>query len=271
MFGGKFGGRVAVSGKSVHMHGFGLILRFALMAAVILAASLFMLGCATSGPVGTGASNSVRGYVVQPVEGAYIFVYEKGVTPHGPPFAMSEATGPDGSYDIELPDGEYTLVARRHASGLAGSPLKEGDSKSDMMDVTVRNGQIENETFVVHKKQDDKKYFGAGDASDTAISGTVTDSEGNPMRGFRVHVYTYAQMSERPKYVSAATGPDGKFIVFLPKGGTYYIAARDHFGGPPKIGDYYGRYDEGTIDPSGVIVKTGQELKGINITVHKVW
>jgi hypothetical protein len=78
-------------------------------------------------------------------------------------------------------------------------------------------------------------------------------------------------MSERPKYVSAATGPDGQYVVYLPKGGTYYLAARDHFGGPPKIGDFYGRFDEGTIDPSGVIVPTGEELKEINITVHKVW
>jgi hypothetical protein len=271
MSGCKFGSKGAGSGRSGYFFSFCRTVRFTLISAVLLGASLVLFGCATSGSVGTAATNTVRGKVVQPVEGAYIFVYEKGVVPHGPPYTMSEATGPDGSYEVELPDGEYTLVARRHASGLAGSPLKEGDSKSDMMDVTVKNGQIEKETFIVHKKQDDKQYFGAGAPSDTSISGTVTDSDGNPMRGFRVHVYTYAQMSERPKYVSAATGPDGKYVVFLPKGGTYYIAARDHFGGPPKIGDFYGRYDEGTIDPSGVIVKTGQELKGIDITVHKVW
>lgn len=237
--------------------------------ALLLAASLSS-GCAASG-VSSGAANSVKGFVAQPVEGAYIFVYEKGASPHGPPFAMSEATGPGGSFDVDLPDGEYTIVARRHASGLAGSPLSEGDSKSEMMDIKVAGGQIVETTLFMRKKDDDEKYFGAGEKAETAISGLVTDSEGNPMRGFRVHVYTYAQMSERPKYVSAATGPDGKYMVYLPKGGTYYIAARDHFGGPPKIGDYYGRYDEGTIDPSGVIVNTGEELQGVNITVHKVW
>ncbi len=249
--------------------GFSLAVYVSLAAVLFLAATLSS-GCATSG-VSTSAKNSVKGFVAQPVEGAYVFVYEKGASPHGPPFVMSEATGPDGAFDVELPDGEYTLVARRHASGLAGSPLSEGDSKSDIFDIRVENGQIVNRTFFVFKKDDDKKYFGAGNESETAISGKVLDSDGNPMRGFRVQVYTYAQMSERPKYVSAASGADGQYIVYLPKGGTYYIAARDHFGGPPKIGDYYGRYDEGTIDPSGVIVKTGEELQNVNITVHKVW
>lgn len=233
-------------------------------------ALLLISGCASTG-AGSARMDGLKGIVAQPVKGAYLFVYEKGADPHGPPFTMSEATGPDGSFDLELPDGEYTIVARKHASGLAGSPLSEGDQKSETMDIKVVGGKIEYQMIFLRAKDDKEQYFGAGDKSKTAISGMVHDSEGKPMKGFRVHVYTYAQMSERPKYVSAATGPDGKYIVYLPKGGTYYIAARDHFGGPPKIGDFYGRFDEGTIDPSGVIVKTGSELDNVNITVHKVW
>ena len=240
--------------------------------ATTFAAVLFLAGCATSGGAATAKITSgVQGVVVSPLEGAYIFIYEKGATPHGPPYAMSKATGPDGSFEMELPDGEYTLVARKHKSGLAGSPLSEGDEKSDPVAVTVKGGKLLSRTLVVQGKSDDVKYYDSSPVSDTAVSGQVLDSDGAPMRNFRVHVYTYAQMSERPKYVSAATGPDGKYIVYLPKGGTYYIAARDHFGGPPKIGDFYGRYDEGTVDPSGVIVKTGQKLENVNITVHKVW
>lgn len=235
------------------------------LAAIALIAS----GCSTAGTA--GAHKGLTGVVAQPVKGAYLFVYEKGADPHGPPFTMSDATAEDGTFSIDLPDGEYTIVARRHASGLAGSPLSEGDLKSETMDIKVVDGMIQSQTMMLKSKDDVEQHFGAADKSKTAISGKVMDSEGSPMRGFRVHVYTYAQMSERPKYVSAATGPDGKYIVYLPKGGTYYIAARDHFGGPPKIGDYYGRYDEGTIDPSGVIVKTGSELDNVNITVHKVW
>ena len=230
-------------------------------------------GCATTAPAATpvaSGNGGVRGAVSTPVEGAYIFVYEKGASPHGPPYAMSKVTPSDGTFDLGLPDGEYTLVARKHKSGLPGSPLSKDDWKSDPVDVTVKGGVIE-QRITLEQKTDDVKYFGASQASETSISGRILDSEGNPMKGFRVHVYTYAQMSERPKYVSAASGADGRYIVYLPKGGTYYLAARDNFGAPPKIGDFYGRYDEGTIDPSGVILRSSQKLENINITVHKVW
>ncbi len=67
------------------------------------------------------------------------------------------------------------------------------------------------------------------------------------------------------------TGPDGKYVVFLPEGGTYYLAGRNKFGGPPKLGDLYGRYEDGAVDPSGVVVRNGEMLKDVDITVHKVW
>ena len=78
-------------------------------------------------------------------------------------------------------------------------------------------------------------------------------------------------MSERPKYVSEQTAPDGSYFIFLPKGGTYYLAARDKFGGPPKLGDLYGRYDQGTIEPSAVVIEDKMILQNVDITVTKVW
>ena len=240
----------------------------------VLSLAVFFSGCATvsTNTLSASGTSGVRGVVTAPVDDAYIFVYEKGADPHGPPYAMSKATGADGSFEMGLPDGEYTIVARKHKNGQPGSPLtKDDDLKSMPVEVTVKGGVMQTQSLVMVRKTDDVKYFEAKAGSDTSISGRIFDSEGNPVKGFRVQVYTYAQMSERPKYVSLATGPDGRYTIFLPKGGTYYLAARDNFGGPPKIGDYYGRYDEGTIDPSGVILRTGQRLENVNITVHKVW
>ena len=241
--------------------------------AVSFVAALFLIaafaGCATTRTDGI-SGGGVKGVVSAPVEDAYVFIYEKGVSPHGPPFAMTKATGANGSFEMGLPDGEYVLVARKHKNGQPGSPLHKGDLRSGPVEITVKGGVVQ-KPLMLAAKTDNIKYFGPSAVSDTAISGRISDSEGNPVNGFRVQVYTYAQMSERPKYVSDATGPDGKYTVFLPKGGTYYLAARDNFGGPPKVGDFYGRFDEGTVDPSGVIVRTGQKLENIDITVHKVW
>ena len=78
-------------------------------------------------------------------------------------------------------------------------------------------------------------------------------------------------MSERPKYVSEKTGPDGRYRVAVRRSGTYYLAARDRFGGPPQLGDLFGRFDEGTVDPSGVVVRRGEVTTGIDITVQQVW
>jgi hypothetical protein len=245
-----------------------------IVSVAVLALAGFLSGCATATSASPSASMSsgVKGVVISPVDEAYIFVYEKGTDPHGPPYAMSKATGPDGAFEMGLPDGEYTIVARKHKNGLPGSPLvKDEDQKSEPVDITVKGGRMTVSSLLLATKTDDAKYFEAKSGTETSISGRIFDSEGNPAKGFRVHVYTYAQMSERPKYVSLASGADGRYTVYLPKGGTYYLAARDNFGGPPKIGDYYGRYDEGTIDPSGVILRTGQKLENVNITVHKVW
>ena len=247
--------------------------KFFFRRAVTLLSALLLIavfaGCATSGTSGI-TGGGVKGVVSVPVEDAYVYIYEKGVSPHGPPFAMTKATGADGSFEMGLPDGEYVLVARKHKNGQPGSPLHKDDLKSDPVEITVKGGVVQS-PLTLAAKTDDVKYFSPVAVSDTAISGRISDSEGSPVKGFRVQVYTYAQMSERPKYVSEATGPDGKYTIFLPKGGTYYLAARDNFGGPPKVGDYYGRFDEGTVDPSGVIVRTGQKLENIDITVHKVW
>ena len=40
-----------------------------------------------------------------------------------------------------------------------------------------------------------------------------------PVEGLRIQVYDHVQMSERPKFVSEKTGPDGRYQMLLPAGG----------------------------------------------------
>lgn len=218
-------------------------------------------------------SSGAAGTVFAPAEGVYVYVYRKGADPHGPADVVLHApTNADGAFSLDLPPGEYVLVARRRTNLENSGPMMAGDQRSEPSAVEVREGRKTPLSLLMNVKEDTEvRSFVPPKEWTTAFAGTVRDGDGNPVEGARVHVYTYVQMSERPKYVSERTGPDGKYVVFLPKGGTYYLAARNRFGGPPRIGDLYGRYEEGSINPTGVVVKTGERREGLDITVFKVW
>jgi uncharacterized GH25 family protein len=215
----------------------------------------------------------ISGKALMPVENIYIYVYKEGSDLHGPPYTISEATDMNGEFKFELPDGTYFFAARKRMSGDQQGPVQPGDIKSDTIGpVTIKNGKpvtLNINCFI--KQGDDKTAITPLETGKTGISGTIYDADGKPVSGVRIHVYTYVQMSERPKFVSVKTGPNGKYTVYLPQGGTYYLAARDKFGGPPKIGDLYGRYDQGTINPSAVIVNDNEIKKDVDIIVNKVW
>jgi hypothetical protein len=193
---------------------------------------------------------------------------------YGPAFASAGPTGADGRFELSLPPGRYLFVARKRQGGETGGPVAGGDFRSQPVGpVQVEAGKPVDLSFLVEEKSGESKNLPVREQGDTGtgLTGRVLDADGKPVAKARVHVYAYVQMSERPKFVSNETGPDGRYVVFLPEGGTYYLAARDRFGGPPKLGDLYGRYEDGTIDPSGVVVRAGEVLKDVDITVHKVW
>lgn len=248
--------------------------RMKLLLLLALVALSLSTGCQSESPQ-TGASSPgkgrLQGQVTAPLEGVRLYVYKPGMDLYGPAFAISRATDVDGRFDLELPDGEYVVVARKRAGGEESGPVMAGDNRSEFMPVSVQGGVVTMQVSAPLKIGDQRNFTGDVEASKTGLAGFILDSDGQPVEGARVHVYDHVQMSERPKYVSEKTGPDGAYLIYLPAGGTYYLAARDKFGGPPKLGDLYGRYDKGTIEPSAVVVTEGQMLKAVDITVTKVW
>lgn len=223
----------------------------------------------------TNQKTTIAGSVFKPIPQANIYVYKEGMDMKGPAFADVVADS-NGNFSIQLPPGKYFLVARIRKSGETAGPVEVGDLKSEVIGpITIKGeeGTIKTDIKVFEKKGEAKDIAinSLTKENRTVISGYIFDAEGRPVQNARVHVYDHVQMSERPKFVSNPTGPDGKYIVTLPKGGTYYLAARDKFGGPPKVGDLYGRYDRGTIEPSAVVIRDNERLENINITVHRVW
>lgn len=241
---------------------------------VISVMAFCLAGCDRNETASVKASSGksfLQGQVTMPLEGVRLYVYKPGMDLYGPAFAISPATGGDGKFEFELPDGDYVVVARKRIGGEETGPVMAGDNRSEFMPVSVQGGVVDMPISAPVKIGDQRNFTGDVEESKTGLAGQILDSDGQPVAAARVHVYDHVQMSERPKYVSEKTGPDGQYLIYLPAGGTYYLAARDKFGGPPKLGDLYGRYDKGTIEPSAVVVKQGQLLKPVDITVTKVW
>ncbi len=244
-------------------------------AATVLALFVLLGSLSACGRGGEATQATVRGTVTTPLENTYVFAYKEDQDLYGLAFATAGPTGPEGRFSMSLPPGRYLFVSRKRTENDTGGPVKSGDMRSKPVGpIEVKQGGAPIDlAFLAETKVGETKTLPVRSTNETktGLSGRILDAEGKPVAKARVHVYAYVQMSERPKYVSNETGPDGRYVVFLPEGGTYYLAGRNKFGGPPKLGDLYGRYEDGAVDPSGVVVRNGEMLKDVDITVHKVW
>jgi hypothetical protein len=241
---------------------------------VLVLLSLCLFGCGErSGAVPAAKKElvEVRGQVTAPLEKASLYIYKKGMDLYGPAFAVSTETNREGRFAISLAEGEYVTVVRKRANGASVGPVVAGDNRSEFIPMSVKNGMAQLNISAPLKVGDNRRLTRQDEATLTGFGGQITDADGNPAEGVRIQVYDHVQMSERPKYVSEKTGPDGRYQMLLPEGGTYYIGARDNFGGPPKLGDLYGRYDQGTIEPSAVVIRKNEVLNDVDIRVSKIW
>jgi len=246
--------------------------RLSASAALLLAVLAGLAAC--GGSKQESGQGTVKGKALAALAEAYVSVYREGMDLKGPPYTTSQPTGPEGDFSIALPPGKYFFVLRQRAGGDQVGPVRTGDLHSEVVGpITVRGGEtIPRDLIALRKIGETKDLPSTTPApTTTGISGVISDSDGKPVKDARVHAYTYPQMSERPKYVSEATGADGRFVLFFPEGGTYYLAARNRFGGPPKLGELYGRYDDGTVEPSAIHVKDNEIIEHVTITVHKIW
>ena len=218
-----------------------------------------------------GERSGVEGVVAvngEPLDGAVLFVYlDANDYFRGLGYYMSPPTGVNGSFKLRLPEGTYYIIARKRMGGGVAGPLKEGDffGYLDTNPVVVRKGLIKHVTLPMVRKVE-KGTPGA--QGRTAVEGVIVDPSGKPVQGAYACLYKKSEMVDRPAHVSAPTGPDGKFAVELPLGGTFYVGARSVIGSPIEPGQLWGRYS-GNPEHS-VTVETGEVVKGLEVKVDKV-
>ena len=182
-----------------------------------------------------------------PVPNAHVYAYQEGkANTLGPADAMSEPTGPDGAYNLILPEGIYIIVARRRVSGSISGPLKSGDMSGQLSE-PLHTAQVDHSNFDITLKvfrqgaQGDPKRILT---TDTRISGIVVDTSGEALSGMHVFAYEGPFREDPPDYMASSTDGDGRFEISLPGGGAYTIGARTRLRGKPGPDDSMGFWGE---------------------------
>ena len=198
---------------------------------------------------------------------AYVNIYADTVSNLlGPSQTMSNPTDADGHYQVNVPPGTYFVVARKRGSGNPTGPLSPGDYYSEhqrvVTDVVAGKLAVVDLPVVLINNPMFFKRDVASLETDTAIHGRIVDKEGKPVFGAFGMAYKDADLKRLPDYVSTLSDNDGHFTIYLPKGGSYYLAARLHVYDMPRPGEPYGRSED------AVNVEKGQSSEEITIIVE---
>jgi len=211
------------------------------------------------------------------LRGAWVYVYtEPSLGLVGPSYATAVQVEADGGFSIPLPEGSFYLSARRRADGSRIGEPRPGDLNgvySENPVRTVRGEELALGSFTLSRveasRYDARRAEGKFADTDTRLSGTAVDEEGLPAPGIYVYAYLDSRMVGKPTVISAPTVEDGRFVLNLPQGGSWYVGARSAFGGPLEPGERVGTWD-GKAD-HGVTLERGEIRELGELTVREVW
>lgn len=198
-----------------------------------------------------------------PLEKSYLYVYKdaaKGFK--GPAYFIQPVA--DGNFRLRLPPGDYFLLARKRAKGGQFGPIEIGDYFNYYYGNPVRIKPGETQ-FIDLETVSRLSMLEAGEALPfQGVTGRVLEPSGQPAAGLHVFAYRDAGMTGTPDSFSPATSGDGRFKLSLPETGTWYLLARENFGGPAATGERYGRYQ---ADPAHAVRLT-DEMQPLEIVIH---
>lgn len=217
-------------------------------------------------PVKEAARSGIYGqlsYQGEPLEKAYLYVY-KDPSKHfkGPGYFIQPVAR--GDFRLNLPPGDYYLLARKRMQGGQFGPIEIGDYFNYYFGnpVHIEAGQVQEikiETVTRLSMLEEEVVDLQG------LSGRVVNAAGVPQAGLYVFAYRTPAMTGNPDFFSSPTGADGTFTITLPDSGPYYLLARQAFGGPAGGDELYGKLQAADGGPMAVTVST--EKKEVMIHV----
>ena len=201
------------------------------------------------------------------VTDAYVNIYADTVSNLlGPSQTMSSPTDKDGRYQVNLPPGTYFVVARKRVSGNPTGPLSPGDYYSEhqrvVTDVVAGKFAVVDLPIVLMNNPMFFKRDNASQETDTAIHGRIVNKEGKAVFGAFAMAYTDADLKRLPDYASTLSDSDGRFTIYLPKGGSYYLSARMQVYDMPRPGEPYGKLE------TPVFVEKGKSSDDVTIIIE---
>ncbi len=207
-----------------------------------------------------------------PVAGAYVNLYPDAFSNLlGPSQFISSPTDSQGNYTIEgVPPGDYFVVARKRMSGQPTGPISPGDyySHHRRIRASVVEGRlaVADLPVVPMKAPMFFKKSMTEQRTDTGIRGVLVDEDGKPVAGSYAIAYVNEEIQRVPDYASTLTDEQGNFTLYLPGGGTYFLAGRVHAWDMPRPGEPYGIF--GGEEPAPLHIEQGSFVENVRIVMQ---
>ena len=220
------------------------------------APSAMTAAAATSVPPG---EESVSGAVIGEggaVIGAEVAFYLDASTQFRGPGYLEAETDERGAFEARVSPGRYWLIARRRSGPQPFGPLEVGDDFGFYPGNPVEVHAGERVAVRIPAVRVLRKSgWSAPSTLRSRVSGTIRDASGQPLPGYRAFLHAKAAMLGKPEFVSEPSGPDGAYLIWVDREGTYYLGARAEIGKAREEREVIGLY-RGAPD-HGVTVRLG--------------
>lgn len=251
---------------------------------LVLAAILCLLGGSIATAAEPGRTGTVSGRFLgegkEPMAKGSVVLFKRG---SGPPPAPDkywlvpdhvETMDDDGRFTVTVEEGTYFLAAIKRHDHLEIGPPRAGelfliaaDDKGKPLTFDVKgNGAVNAGT--IGGARPISKETGMVRPGSTAIEGRLVDGEGRPVEGAVVFAFTSPEMQGKPLYVSERSDSEGKYLLRVAEGGTYYLRVRSAYGGGmPAEGALFATL--GGDVPAATSVTSGEVRKDVTIPVGR--